>query len=192
MVTAGGDGRTTDDAAEDAALARRILQTHDADAEQALCRRLLPRIRAWGMKHVRSEAAALDLAQQVLLGVLEALREGRVEDVDRLGPFVLGVCKNTLFSWNRGERRHAALLERFGPSFADVAHIDDCAIDRRRLAGCFDLLDTRARAVLALTFFSEQSGDAISRELGMTVANVRVVRHRALEQLRQCVTGGGP
>jgi hypothetical protein len=41
-----------DDSAEDAALARRIAADRDASAESILCRRLIPRIRAYGMRHM--------------------------------------------------------------------------------------------------------------------------------------------
>ena len=189
MTLAGADTNARDDAIEDEAIARRVA-IGEAAAEQELCRRLLPRVRAWGLKHLRDEAAALDLAQEVLLGVLEALRQGRVEQLDRLGPFVLGVCKNTMYAWGRVERRRAALVERFGPSFEDVARINETGLDRRRLGGCFDLLAPRARALLALTFFAERSSDEIAGELGLSCENVRVMRHRALKQLHECMEGG--
>ena len=188
-----GDGRlqrgmVVDDAAEDARLAR-LVAAGDRDAELALCRRMLPRVRAWGLKHLRDEAAARDLAQQAVLVMIEAVRARRVEQVDRIGAFVLGVCKHTLEAWQRGERRRAALLDRYGPTFDGIAELADEALDRRRLQHCFELLAPRARAVIALTFFAERDGDDIARELGVSAGNVRVVRHRALAQLHDCVTG---
>ena len=175
-----------DDGAEDTLLARRVAGG-DTVAESALCRRMLPRVRAWGLKHLRDEVAALDLAQHVLLAVIEALRAGRVEQLDRVGAFVLGVCKHTMFAWQRGERRRSTLLERFGPTFADVARIDDAALDGRRLGHCFEQLAPRARAILALTFYADCSSDQIASELGVSPGNVRVVRQRALEQLLGCM-----
>jgi RNA polymerase sigma-70 factor (ECF subfamily) len=177
-----------DDSVEDAALAKRIV-AGDPAAEAALCRRLLPRVRAWGLKHTRDEAAALDLAQQVLVVTLEALRANRVEEIDRVAAFVFGTCKHVLVASRRGERRRADLLERFGPALAGTDEVRETAIDQRQLAGCFEKLAPRARAVLALTFFAERSGDEIAGELGMSAGNVRVLRHRALEQLHACMEG---
>ena len=71
----GFDATDTDD---DAALARRISGRHDAAAEAAICRRFGPRIRLFGLKHLRSEAAAADLVQDVLVMVLTKLRDGAV------------------------------------------------------------------------------------------------------------------
>jgi len=175
------------DAADDAALARRVT-AGDRDAETELCRRLLPRVRAWGLKHLRDETAALDLGQHVMIAVLEALRAGRVVEVDRLGAYVLGTCKHVLAAARRGERRRADLLDRFGSALGDVARQPE-PIDRARLAGCFDKLPPRARAVLALAFFAERSTDEIARELGVSAGNVRVLRHRALAQLHACMEG---
>ncbi len=172
----------------DAALARRVV-AGDATAEAELCRRFLPRVRAWGLKHLRDDAAALDLGQHVLLVVLEALRAGRVDDIDRVGAFVVGTCKMTLAAWQRGERRRSALLDQFGPGFADVAEMREVAIDRRRLASCFERLAPRARTLLLLAYFGERETDEIAGELQMSTGNVRVLRHRALQQLQACMEG---
>jgi RNA polymerase sigma-70 factor (ECF subfamily) len=66
------------EAPEDAELARRIAAAGarpDAGAEAELCRRLAPRIRLYGLRHLRDPHAAHDLVQQVLLATLERLRE---------------------------------------------------------------------------------------------------------------------
>ena len=57
----------------DADLAPRIAGG-DREAEAEMCRRMAPRIRLYGLRHLRSAPAADDLVQQVLLTVLEALR----------------------------------------------------------------------------------------------------------------------
>ncbi len=178
--------KALDDAAQDAALARRVIGG-DAAAEAELLRRVLPRARAWGLRHLRDETAALDLAQHVAIAFLEALRAGRVEQVDRVGAFLVGVCKRTLLSWRSGERLKADLLARYGPALAGVSEIDDTAIDRLKLRDCFEHLAPRARTVLALSFFAERTPEEIATELSTTMGNVRVLRHRAIEQLQACM-----
>jgi len=42
---------------------------------------------------------------------------------------------------------------------------------------------------LMLTFYEDIPTDELARELGLSQANVRVIRHRGLEHLRTCVTG---
>ena len=181
---------TEDDSAEDAALARRIATGVDAEAEADLCRRLVPRVRAYGLRHLREDAAAADLAQDVVVTVLEALRAGRVTDVDRLAAFVMGTCRNTVLERRRNERRRGALLEKFGPTFASTVEVDATAIDREKLGGCIEELEPRARTILALTFFAQRDAADIAAELEMSLGSLRVARHRALGQLHDCVTRG--
>lgn len=181
-----------DDSAEDAALARRVTADRDAEAEALLCRRLFPRIRAYGLRHLRDDAAASDLAQHVLVIVVEALRAGRVDDADRLAAFVMGACRNTVLDWRKVDRRRSALLERFGPSMAHVAETETSTVDVAKLAQCLDGLPPRHRTIVVLTYFADRDGDDIAREVGMSVGNVRVARHRALAHLHECITRGEP
>jgi DNA-directed RNA polymerase specialized sigma24 family protein len=42
-----------------------------------------------------------------------------------------------------------------------------------------------------MSFMEDRSGDDIGQRLGLTPGNVRVVRHRALGKLLECVESGG-
>ena len=48
----------------------------------------------------------------------------------------------------------------------------------------------RERSVLLMTFYEDRQADDVARLLGLTAGNVRVIRHRALGRLRDCVIGG--
>lgn len=158
--------------------------------EAALCRDLVPRVRAWAFRRTRDLALAADIAQEVSMIVVESLREGRIEDPSRIASFALGTAKNVLVAQRRGERRRMALLDRFGPSLEDVATIEEHTVDREKVEECFAKLAPRAQTVLLLTFYADRSADDIATELGVAAGNVRVVRHRALAQLHACM--GGP
>src|SRR3954451_6435900 len=87
------------EAAALAELVRRIAAGDSAgsnarQAEAELCRQFAPRARLYGLRHLRDEELARDLAQAVLLAVLEAARAGRVNEDDKLERFVLGTCRN--------------------------------------------------------------------------------------------------
>src|SRR5262245_13481673 len=60
--------------ADDTVLARRIIAAapaRDAGAEAELCQRLGPRIRLYGLRHLRDAQAAADLTQDVLVLTLQ-------------------------------------------------------------------------------------------------------------------------
>ena len=90
-------------------------------------------------------------------------------------------------------RRTYARRDRLLTEFADDVPIVDSSIaprlDHARLLHCLDGLAERERSVLVLTFYDEQPALAVARELGLSEGNVRVIRHRGLQRLRDCVTG---
>jgi len=171
---------------DDASLAERIGAGDDADAEAQLCRRWFPRVRAYGRLHLRGADAAADLAQEVLVVVIGALRERRVTEIDRLAAYVSGVCRNVVRDWKKGELRRGALLQRFGPTWLETV-APAPSVEGARLAECLGRLGARDRAIVVLTYYAESDGAEIARELGMTAGNVRVARHRALKQLLACM-----
>ena len=104
-------------ALDDGALARRVAAagaTPDSGAEAELYRRLAPRVRLYGLRHLRDRHAAADLVQQVLLMTLERLRAGEVREPERIASFALGACRMTVLEMRRGTRRREALMEAWG------------------------------------------------------------------------------
>jgi RNA polymerase sigma-70 factor (ECF subfamily) len=178
-------------ALDDAMLALRVAQAApgvDREAEAELYRRLAPRVRLYGLRHLRSEAAAADLMQQVLLMTLERLRAGALREPTQLVSFVLGMCRMVVLDLRRGHARRARLLDTYG----DVLVPDPAPLpnpDRARLVDCLARLSERERTVLVMSFHDDLPAETLARELGLTPANVRVIRHRGLERLRACVTG---
>ena len=170
----------------DADLVRQI-EVNDREAEAELFRRMAPRIRLYGLRHLRDQSAADDLVQQVLITVLEALRARRLRDPDRLTSFVLGTCRMTVLDLRRNRQRRERLLEQFGPDTLAPVPPPMPRLDQERLAHCVQKLKERERAVIVMTFYDEQTGADVARFLGASEANVRVIRHRAIGQLRDCM-----
>jgi RNA polymerase sigma-70 factor (ECF subfamily) len=159
-------------------------------AETELYRRLAPRVRLYGLRHLRDAASADDLVQEVLLLTLERLRAGRVREPDRLASFVLGACRLVVWNQRRGRRRRAELLDRHPGEFPSRGEPDLLRLDLDRLRECLARLAERERTVLVETFYEEQPCAAIAGRLGITPDNVRTVRHRGFVRLRDCVRGG--
>jgi RNA polymerase sigma-70 factor, ECF subfamily len=180
------------DGLDDGALARRVAaagKSPDAPAEAELYRRLARRARLYGLRHLRDEQAAADLAQQVLLTTLERLRAGEVREPDRIASFVLGMCRMTVLEIRRGTRRREALLEKWIPASAGMTYEapEPLALDPDRLGGCLEALPERERSVVVMSFFADKQADEVGAELGISGGNVRVIRHRALARLRECM-----
>lgn len=176
---------------DDAALARRVgdaAPATDRNAEAELCRRLAPRVRLYGLRHLGNEASAADLVQQVMLMMIERLRAGALREPERLASFVFGICRMLVLELRRGQARRESLLETYGEALLPP-EAPPPDIDHARLAHCLERLPERERSVLLLTFYDDMPADALARELDLSPANLRVIRHRGLMRLRACVTG---
>ncbi|MCG6927304.1 MAG: sigma-70 family RNA polymerase sigma factor [Acidobacteria bacterium] len=159
------------------------------EAEAELFRRLAPRVRLYGLRHLRDPAAADDLVQEVFVLTLEQLRAGRVREPDRLASFVFGTCRLVVRNLRRGQKRREDLLDRFAGVFPRRAETDLLLLDQNRLRACLEGLGPRERTVLVLTFFAEQPSSEIGARLSLSSENVRTIRRRAFVSLRDCVLG---
>ena len=108
-------------APDDSDLAQRIAAPRgDPDAEAELCRRFAPRIRLYGLRHLRSATAAADLVQDVLMMTLTKLRAGALRDSGKLASFILGTCRQMVIDGRRGGHRRERILETFSASFLEL------------------------------------------------------------------------
>jgi RNA polymerase sigma-70 factor (ECF subfamily) len=155
--------------------------------EAAIFERMAPRIRLYGLRHLRDGQAADDLVQQVMIIVIEALRAGRIRDSEKLASFVLGACRMTVLDIRRNAQRKERLLGQFGAELTVAAPASGPVLDREVLRGCVQRLPERERAVIVMSFYDEETGSDVARFLGVSDANVRVIRHRAIHQLRKCM-----
>jgi RNA polymerase sigma-70 factor (ECF subfamily) len=175
---------------EDAALVRRIATAapgRDAAAEAEVCRRFAPRVRLFGLRHLRNEAAAADLAQDVLIITLEKLRSGVVRDAERLAAFVLGTARQCIVDSRRNTRRRERILDTFPIDLPALVDQGSEPLDTDRLGECLQSLPERERTVLLMTFYADDSAQTVGAALGLSAANVRVVRHRGIQHLRDCM-----
>lgn len=187
------DTRATLDGVSDEALARRIAggQRGATDAEETeLYRRFAPRVRLYGRRHLQHDAAADDLAQDVLLLTIERLRAGEVRQPEDIGSFILGTSRMMAHSDRRVARRRQALSARFMDAAAVTPPSSAAGLDAPRVAACLRALAERDRQVVLLTFYAEREAPLIATDLGVSPGAVRAIRHRAMARLRDCVLGG--
>jgi RNA polymerase sigma-70 factor (ECF subfamily) len=174
----------------DAAIARSVSASGgDPLAEAELCRRFARRALLYGLRHLGDTAAAEDLAQEALVTVLLALREGRLREPEQLASFVLGTCRTLAIAQRRKSERREALLAR--EPVQQAAEQLPREVDGARLQGCIERLADRERAIVTMTFQQDCSAEAIADALGLSAGNVRVLRHRTLARLHGCIESAG-
>jgi RNA polymerase sigma-70 factor, ECF subfamily len=188
MIAAGGN---LDDDVSDGDLARRIAAGADEPArreEALLVERFARRVRLYGLRHLRDADQAADLAQDVMRLVLERLRAGEVREPERIGSFILGTARMMARDARRRWRRQQDLGKRVAAEApaASVGPAEGVA-DLDRLEQCLQALTERERTVVVLSFQGGEAAPVIAGELGLSPANVRVIRHRAVARLRTCM-----
>lgn len=166
------------------ALVHRVATADDSHAEQMLCAHFAPIVRLYARRHLGDAADADDVAQETLAIVLEQLRAGNLRDPNKVGQFVFGIARNKV----RENRRAVLRRRRLDADHAPSASVEPVLVGfRMHLFFCLAQLTERARLVLERTYFAGEQSSEVADALALSIANVRVTRHRALGALRRCL-----
>ena len=128
-----------------------------------------------------------DIVQETLARVLAALRDGKVEDLERLGGFVSRTGDHVLSESQRLRARFAPLEAHNEPVTGRDGDADEQLVlqERVRLADhLMALLPDRDREILRAVFFDELDKDEVCRRFHIDRDHLRVVVCRAKERLR--------
>jgi RNA polymerase sigma-70 factor (ECF subfamily) len=171
-----------DDTLSDGELARAVIDGAGRGAESSLVSRFGRRVYLYGMRHLRDEARAEDLAQDVMTVVIERLRAGEIREPDRVGSFILGTARWMAHDIRRRERRAAEVASA---ASREVSLFVEAVEPREveRLSEALEELSERERAIVVLSFRDERSAQEIGEAFGLRAGHVRVIRHRAIARL---------
>lgn len=171
-----------DDTVSDGELARAVIEHADRAAEAALVSRFARRVFLYGVRHLRDEARAEDLSQEVMATVIERLRARTIDEPDRIGSFILGTARWMAHDARRRERRAAEVATAASQERHElVGPAEPLPIDR--LTEAVEALSERERAVVVLSFRDDRSAQEIGEAFGLRAGHVRVIRHRAITRL---------
>jgi RNA polymerase sigma-70 factor (ECF subfamily) len=169
--------------------------TPDADGlASELAERFRERLRLFAARRVRDVAAAEDVAQEALRRTLEALRAGRIPDLERLPGFVFETARNICMHHGRGRGREARALARIGPEGPVPEDPLRALISRERreaVSRALQRLPPDDRALLAAMYVEGLDAAEAAARLGISREAVRVRKHRALRRLAEALAADG-
>jgi len=143
---------------------------------------LLLRLRA----RIRSPQLIEDIRQETLLRVLRIVRKAGVEQPDRFGAFVSGVCSNVVMELLRGEMRHEWSAFNFEPA-DDRVDLEAPLVNqqrRRQVDRILEELPERDRQLLRMVFLEECDKSEICKRFKVREDYLRVLLHRAKLRFR--------
>jgi RNA polymerase sigma factor (sigma-70 family) len=145
-------------------------------------------LRKWGL---RSSQEIDDVRQEVFVRVFQALGapDGGLRDGTKLGPWVLGICRNVFREHCREVGRTDPLEEEHLdiPSWDDPVRELIRAQDRQRVHRVIHEMETKDKRdadILRALFLHERHPDDVCREFGVDRGYLRVLLFRAKQKFR--------
>ncbi len=158
--------------------------------------RFWERVRLFALRRTGNRVAAEDVAQETLRRVLDALREGRVQNLVALPSFVfqtaLHVCQ---YQGRSAGREGRALLRLHGATGhasggGDPLHELIGEEQRAEVRRALESLDRADRELLQMLYYEQVDTAEAARRLGISTGALRVRKHRVLARLEHQVTSG--
>ena len=146
------------------------------------------------LRALRDPDAAEEAVQETLVRALEALRDGRPSNPEKLGAFVRGIARHVIADVHRARQRSAPLQdtpEAMHPTSGDdplTALITAEERDHVRLA--LTRLSAGDREILHLSFFEGLTPVEIAERLGEPSLRIRKRKSRALNRVRRALLRG--
>ena len=170
-----------------AALAARV-QAGDRHAENELVERILPGVTAIAVVRLRDRDRARDVAQDTAVALIEALRAGRLRDVEKVAAFAHGILVNVIRA-SRRARAHALDREPLAGEVSDMPVPDPVqeAEERAILRDALATLEPVDRRILTSTLIDGATPAQIGVRLGLSAELVRTRKSRAVKKVIEFV-----
>jgi RNA polymerase sigma-70 factor, ECF subfamily len=180
-------GEDTLSPSEQASLVERI-RAGDASAEDEVVRLFYPRIIATLVRRTRDREASRDLAQDVLIVALRALRSGTVNDPEKLAVFIHGIARNLANNHIRVRSIHRSREVELPSEFSDriAAPLRHAQVEEsereERVRQALNALQREDRDILLLTLEGRKPGE-IAALLQLRPEVVRQRKIRAIQKI---------
>ena len=152
--------------------------------------RLRSGIRIMALHDLRDADLADEVAQDTMVRLVQALREGRLQDPASLGAFTRAIARHVIVDTLRARQRLAATGTSEEPaSEEDSLGALVAAEQAARVRAALAQLSAGDREILRLSFFEGLTPQQLAERTGEPSPRVRKRKERALERLRTVFLG---
>ncbi len=159
------------------------LRAGDPETERHFVAYFAPLLLAKLRRRLRSEALIEEIRQETFLRAFRAIRSGdTVRRPEQLGPFVHGVCENTIREYLRSDKRTEPMVDDADHWPGALPSPEQQMVTRERksiVRAVLERLPPRDQKLLRAIFLEDQDKDEVCRELGVDRTHLRVLVHRA-------------
>jgi len=171
----------------DAAYVNR-LRAGDYRTQEHFCAYFTALIRIKLSSRVRLPQIVEDVRQETFARFFKALHSDQIQYPERLGSYVLGMCRNILNEQYRVDGRTTSLDgedEQIFPALG-VSLVDSLLAkeNEKIVREILETLSERDRRLLRSVFLEERNKDEVCRELGVDREYLRVLIHRAKQAFK--------
>ena len=157
-----------------------------SDPAPAELSRLRSGIRIMALHDLRDPDLAEEVAQDTMVRLVQALREGRLQDPAHLGAFTRAIARHVIVDTLRGRQRLVATATPEEPaSDEDTLGALVSAEQATRVRAALAELSAGDRDILRLSFFEGLTPQQLAERTGEPSPRVRKRKERALERLRK-------
>jgi RNA polymerase sigma-70 factor, ECF subfamily len=138
---------------------------------------------------VRSAQLAEDIKQETFLRVLRQIRSQRgIDQPERLGGFVNGVCQIVMKEFFRSESRHPQLREAAPDPPDRTIDLEGALVDderKRMVHSVLAELPSKDRTILRMVFLEDMDTGEVCATMRVSRGYLRVLLHRARQRLKK-------
>ena len=175
--------KTHSEGLNEAELAARIRDGDPASEEEfvGLYRR---RILMIATVRTREKEAARDLTQEILMGVLQAVRTGKLREAEKLSAFVQGTARNLISNYLRSRARRAECgLDSANKASEDAVAEVECAERRRLVQQELKSCSALDQQILLYSLVDGHSLEEVAKRLELSPAATRKRKSRLIRKL---------
>jgi RNA polymerase sigma factor (sigma-70 family) len=164
------------------------IRSGDSSAETELVHQFGRRLFVMAWARTRDREAARELTQDIMVAVIRSLRDGKLENAEKLPAFVHGTARNLINNYLR-LRRQRPIEE---PLTLELTHcgfeVEVENAERLRLVHrALEQMGTEDRRILLMTLVDGLKPGEIAAELGLTSEVVRTRKLRAIKKITDFV-----
>jgi len=164
------------------ALVERI-QASDTAAENELVRLYSRRIFVMALARTHDREVSRDLTQDVLIAVLQSIRNRQIRDPGKMSAFVCGTTRNLINDYFRS-RAQQPVVESLSDD-APVAETDDLetVLELNQVGNLLCQIDPADRRILLMTLVEGYKAEEVASHLKLSSEAVRQRKSRAIKKI---------